>query len=76
MTTIDMTNPDTAARFHMLQLRGALRLYVNTGGQILVTRGASLSRLLPLVSRYTGKKYKRSMPGAVAAVADLDALLG
>lgn len=37
-----------------------IRMNIATGGKLMLTRGATITRLLQLAGEYTGKSYKRS----------------
>lgn len=37
-----------------------LDMYIKTGGKMILTRGATPTRLLKMAESYTGKKYKRT----------------
>lgn len=37
-----------------------IRMNINTGGKMQLTRGATITHLLKLAGEYTGKTYKRS----------------
>ena len=49
-----------AERMQIFCIKQGLEMHIKTGGQMLLTRTATLSNLLALLSRYTGKKYKRT----------------
>jgi hypothetical protein len=51
---------DAVSVVQALSLWSALKLYVNTGGKIIPTRGVGITKILQLATRFTGKKYKRS----------------
>lgn len=71
--SIDMTAPGNAARFHLIQIKHAIRIYDATG--MIATRGATPKRLLALLSQYTGKSYKNTAQGRLVALADIAAML-
>lgn len=37
-----------------------IRMNIQTGGKMQLTRGATITKLLAIAGEYTGKKYKRS----------------
>lgn len=47
-----------------------IKINIRTGGKMMLTRGASITRLLEMAGKYTGKKYKRTEKEK--AVADLE----
>jgi hypothetical protein len=51
---------DAVAVVKALTLWSALKLYHNSGGRIIPTRGVGITKMLALVTQYTGKKYKRT----------------
>ena len=64
------TGPDSIALYRAVALRGALKLYAQTG--MLVTRGMTVTKLLKQASEYTGKAYGRgNVTKAQAAAADM-----
>jgi hypothetical protein len=40
-------------------LRG-IDMYIATGGKMILTRGATITKLLAMATEYTGQKYKRT----------------
>jgi len=59
--------------YRVLAIRSALSLWERTG--LLPGRGITLSVMLGNASQFTGKTYPKSKRGAMAAQADLAALL-
>lgn len=49
--------PDATRLFQAATLRGSLRLYAKCG--VIPSRGVTISRMLSLATRFTGKHYKR-----------------
>jgi hypothetical protein len=48
---------------HLMRIQtiiSGLRMSISTGGKMILTRGATPTKLLQLASEYTGKKYKRT----------------
>lgn len=51
-----LVGPDAVNLFRAATLKSALNLYARTG--MLMTRGATPTRLLQMAKEYTGKTYK------------------
>ncbi|TXH15266.1 MAG: hypothetical protein E6R03_07505 [Hyphomicrobiaceae bacterium] len=68
-----LTTPDQMRRFHMAQVRAAIKLYAKT--KLVPTRGVTITKLLEMAGTYTGDKYFCSQQGYEAAIKDLDNLL-
>lgn len=66
-----LSGPDAMRYFHGLQVQHAISLYIKTGGRIIVTRGATISRMLALATTFTNKKYKNTEAGRLEAEADM-----
>jgi hypothetical protein len=49
--------PDWMRIFHIKQ---GIKIHIETKGQMQITRGWGITRLLDAASEYTGKKYKRT----------------
>lgn len=63
--------PDAIALYRAVSIRGALRLYAQSG--IVMTRGMTPTKLLKAASAYTGKDYGRgNVNKCQAAVKELD----
>ena len=48
---------------HLMRVQtiiSGLRMNIATGGRMMLTRGATVTKLLALAGEYTGKKYKRT----------------
>lgn len=60
--------PDAIELFRAVTLKGAIQLYAQC--RIIPTRGMTISKMLKLASRFSGKSYGRGQYDA--AVADLD----
>lgn len=57
---------------HLMRVQtiiSGLRMNIATGGRMVLTRGATPTKLLALAGEYTGKKYKRTQKEE--AMADL-----
>lgn len=64
------TGPDSIALYRAITLRGALKLYAQTG--MLMTRGMTVTKMLKAATHYTGKDYGRgNVTKAQAAAADM-----
>ena len=61
---------DAVTFFAAKNLKICISLYMKTG--IIPTRGVTISKMLKLAHRYTGKTYKNGVVGWSACVADLD----
>ena len=61
------TGPDSIALYRAITLRGALKLYAQTG--MLVTRGMTVTKLLKQATQYTGKDYGRGNVNKAQAAA-------
>lgn len=51
---------DAVSVVRALSLWSALKLYVNSGGKIIPTRGMTITKMLKLATQITGKSYKRT----------------
>lgn len=64
------TGPDSIALYRAITLRGALKLYAQSG--ILMTRGMTVTKMLKAATHYTGKDYGRgNVTKAQAAAKEL-----
>lgn len=63
--------PDAMRYFHGVQVQHAITLYIKTQGRIIVTRGATISRLLALATTFTSKQYKNTPAGRMEAEKDM-----
>ena len=52
--------PDATNLFRAITTLSAIRMHVNTGGRLRLTRMASPTLLLQIAGEYSGKKYKRT----------------
>ena len=57
---VAFVGPDAMRYIQAETLASALKLYVNSNGRIIPTRGFGITKMLELATQYTGKKYKRS----------------
>lgn len=58
------SGPDAVAYFHARSLQGAISLYIKSSGQIIPTRGMTITKMLALATKITGKSYKRTQAQA------------
>lgn len=56
---VGFSGPDSMAYVRAVMLASGLKLYVNTGGKIIPTRGMTITKMLILASQITDKTYKR-----------------
>lgn len=61
---------DAVHLYRAAMLKSSIRLYIESKGRIIPTRGVGIMKMLEIASFYTGKKYKRTQ--YVQAVNDLD----
>jgi hypothetical protein len=68
---ISLKGEDATRLYQVVTLRSAISLYMKSG--MIPTRGFTISRMLELASKYTGKKYKRNSRAEWAkAIEDLN----
>lgn len=58
-TVASYVGPDAVEFFRVKLLHSAINLWIDTGGHILPTRGATISKMLAQAGAVTGKTYKR-----------------
>ncbi len=58
------------SRVHWMAM--GLKMYDQSKGRMLLTRGATPKRLLEMAFEYTGKSYPNNAKGRAACVADLN----
>jgi hypothetical protein len=68
---ITIAGADAMALYRNLHLKGAIKLYKDTDGGVIPTRGVTITRMLAMATTVTGKRYKRGLKGCDAAIADL-----
>lgn len=64
------SGPDATELFRAQVLASSIKMWIKCG--IIPTRGVTISKMLHLVARYSGKSYPRGKAGAAKAVADLE----
>ena len=62
-------------RIRLITARSALRTYIRSEGKWQVTANGAQLAIKNVIEPLTGKKYKRSMAGKVAALVDCDDLI-
>lgn len=62
--------PDATELFRAITLKSAIKMHAACG--IIPTRGMTITKMLKLAERYSGKTYGRGQHAAAVAVADLD----
>jgi hypothetical protein len=60
---------DATNLYRAAMIKSGIKLHRDTG--MLLTRGATITKLFGMASEYTGKKYKRGQHNA--AIADMEA---
>jgi hypothetical protein len=55
-----LVGPDATNLYRAITCKQGLKMHVQTGGRMRLTRGASPTLLLQIAGEYTGKKYKRT----------------
>lgn len=68
---ITFSGPDAVAYHRAVSLQFALKLYKDSGGRIIPTRGMTITKMLAIATQITQKPYKRGQIDA--AIADVKA---
>lgn len=66
-----IAGPDAMALYRATLLKVGIKLYKDTDGSVIPTRGLTITRMLAMTTTITGKRYKRGVTGWDAAIADL-----
>lgn len=69
--TTTIVGPDAQALYRALIIKSAIKLYKDTNGGVIPTRGMTITRMLQAATKITSKQYKRGLKGCDAAIADL-----
>lgn len=64
-----LVGKDAVSLMRVQTIITGIRMNIQTGGKMVLTRDATITRLLQMAGEYTGKKYKRSQKEQ--AMADL-----
>lgn len=66
-----IAGPDAITLYRATLLKVGIKLYKDTDGGVIPTRGLTITRMLQAATKITNKQYKRGLKGCDAAIADL-----
>ena len=74
LTKANMKEQDKVSFIRLITTIQAIKIHLQTGGKMRMTRMATPSRLRQIATEYTGKPYARSKKALEQALADLTAV--